>query len=163
MFGGLSFLIAGHMACGVVGNDLVLRLGKNDSAAALDQPHTRQMDFTGRPIRSMIYVAPDGTASDHALNQWIKRSIKYVSTLSPKDLTADSTPSLERPTASARQIAPSTLTRPFSIPTPTSLQPFGDVVGSCGLGPPHASRSPRTQEPMLAVASMPLTLPFARI
>jgi TfoX/Sxy family transcriptional regulator of competence genes len=42
MFGGLSFLIAGQMACGVVGNDLVLRLGKNDAAAALDQPHTGQ-------------------------------------------------------------------------------------------------------------------------
>jgi TfoX/Sxy family transcriptional regulator of competence genes len=100
MFGGLSFLIAGHMACGVVGNDLVLRLGKNDAAATLDQPHTRPMDFTGRPIRSMIYIAPDGTARDRALNHWIKRSIKYVSTLPPKDLTADCTPPLKRPTAS---------------------------------------------------------------
>jgi hypothetical protein len=72
------------MTCGVVGNDLVLRLGENEADAALSQPHTRPMDFTGRPIRSMIYVAPSGTAADHALHQWIERAVTYIQTLPPK-------------------------------------------------------------------------------
>jgi TfoX/Sxy family transcriptional regulator of competence genes len=85
MFGGLSFLIGGHMACGIVGNDLVLRLSETDANAALDQPHTRPMDFTGRPIRSMIYVAPPGTTADHALHAWIERAVNYIRTLPPKN------------------------------------------------------------------------------
>ena len=85
MFGGLSFLIGGHMTCGIVGNDLVLRVGDTAAEAALDEPHVRPMDFTGRPIRSMIYVAPAGTATDQALKRWIERAVQYVQTLPPKD------------------------------------------------------------------------------
>lgn len=84
MFGGLSFLIGGHMTCGVVGDELVLRLGDAAAETALDEPHARPMDFTGRPIRSMIYVAPGGTAGDNELRAWIERAIEYVRTLPPK-------------------------------------------------------------------------------
>jgi TfoX/Sxy family transcriptional regulator of competence genes len=58
MFGGLAFLVAGHMACGVVGDELMLRLGEHDADAALDEPHTRPMDFTGKPMRTMVFVTP---------------------------------------------------------------------------------------------------------
>lgn len=85
MFGGLSFLIAGHMTCGVVGDDLVLRLGNAAADTALDASHVRPLDFTGRPIRSMIYVAPGGTASDNQLRTWIERAVEYVRTLPPKN------------------------------------------------------------------------------
>lgn len=76
MFGGLSFMVGGHMTCGIVGDDLVLRLGDTAAEAALDEPHVRPMEFTGRPIRSMIYVAPAGTATDRALKQWIERAVE---------------------------------------------------------------------------------------
>ena len=52
MFGGLAFMIAGNMACGIVGTDLMLRVGEDGADAALDQPHVRPMDFTHRPMRS---------------------------------------------------------------------------------------------------------------
>jgi hypothetical protein len=52
MFCGLAFLIAGNMACGVIDNDLVLRLGEANADIALDQPETRPFDFTGRPEKS---------------------------------------------------------------------------------------------------------------
>jgi TfoX/Sxy family transcriptional regulator of competence genes len=84
MFGGLAFLVAGHMACGIVGDDLMLRLGDDGADAALDEPHTRPMDFTGKPMKSMVYVAPAGTETDAALLAWVKRATAHTRTLPPK-------------------------------------------------------------------------------
>ena len=53
MFGGLAFMVDGHMACGIAGDDLMLRLGAEGAEAALQKPHVRPMDFTGRPMKGM--------------------------------------------------------------------------------------------------------------
>ena len=63
MFGGLAFLQRGNMVCGVVKADLMLRLGPQAAAEALAQPNTRPMDFTGKPLKSMIYVDAAGIVS----------------------------------------------------------------------------------------------------
>jgi len=84
MFGGLAFMVAGHMACGIVGDDLMLRLGEDGADAALDEPHTRPMDFTGKPMKSMVYVAPGGTQTDAALVAWVKQATAHARTLPPK-------------------------------------------------------------------------------
>ena len=84
MFGGLAFLVGGHMACGIVGTDLMLRLGEAGADAALDHPHVRPMDFTGRPIRTMVYVARQGIVADSALRRWVERAVEYVRALPPK-------------------------------------------------------------------------------
>ncbi len=85
MFGGVAFMVHGHMACGVIDDMLVLRLGDDGADEALAEPYTRPMDFTGKPLRSMIYVDPAGTRTDAALKAWIDRGLKYVRTLPPKD------------------------------------------------------------------------------
>ena len=84
MFGGLAFLIAGNMVCGIVGADLMLRLGEAGAGAALDQPHVRPMDFTGRPMKTMVYVDPAGTNTHDALKGWVDRAIAYASSLPAK-------------------------------------------------------------------------------
>jgi TfoX/Sxy family transcriptional regulator of competence genes len=84
MFGGLAFLVGGHMACGIVGSHLMLRLGESGADAALDRPHVRPMDFTRRPTRTMVYVAPVGIVADPALEQWVARAVEYVRALPPK-------------------------------------------------------------------------------
>jgi len=84
MFGGLAFMVAGHMACGIVGDDLMLRLGNYGADAALDEPHTRPMDFTGKPMKSMVYVAPAGTETDAALFAWVQRATAHARTLPPR-------------------------------------------------------------------------------
>jgi TfoX/Sxy family transcriptional regulator of competence genes len=84
MFGGLAFLVGGHMACGVVGGDLMLRLGEAGADAALDHPHVRPMDFTGRPMRTMVYVAADGIVDDRTLTEWVERAVEFAHTLAPK-------------------------------------------------------------------------------
>jgi hypothetical protein len=84
MFGGLAFMSGGHMACGIVGSDLMLRLGEDGADAALDTPHARPMDFTGRPMRGMVYIAPAGVATAAELSEWVDRALRYVGTLPPK-------------------------------------------------------------------------------
>jgi hypothetical protein len=84
MFGGLAFLVRGNMCCGIVGYELMVRVGPKQYAAALAQPYAREMDFTGRPMRGMVMVATDGLASDEALEYWVRRGIMFVSSLPSK-------------------------------------------------------------------------------
>ena len=78
MFGGLAFMVNGRMCCGVLKTDLVLRLTPEEAAASFRQPHTRPMDFTGKPIKSMIYVSATGTDSDKALAAWVESAVKFA-------------------------------------------------------------------------------------
>lgn len=83
MFGGLAFMLDGHMCCGIVGDELMLRLGVDGADAALQRPHVRPMDFTGRPMTGMVYVAPEGLRGV-ALRRWVERARAFVHTLPPK-------------------------------------------------------------------------------
>ena len=84
MFGGVAFLVNGHMCCGVTKTDLVLRLAASDVSLALKRPHTRPMDFTGKPMKSMIFVDAHGTDSDKALSEWVGSAYAFVRALPPK-------------------------------------------------------------------------------
>lgn len=75
MFGGLVFMVNGHMACGVIHDDLFVRVGSAGFADAVARPHARPMDFTGQPSRGMVYVAPAGTAADADLARWITMAV----------------------------------------------------------------------------------------
>ncbi len=54
MFGGLAFMVNGHMCCGVIGDDLVLRVGADRAEQVLEEPHARPMDFTDRPLKRFV-------------------------------------------------------------------------------------------------------------
>ena len=84
MFGGLAFMLRGNMCCGVVGDMLMLRLGEEGATAALDEPHAIPMDFTGKGMKSMVYVGPEGTADPESLNRWVNRGADYAAGLPPK-------------------------------------------------------------------------------
>ena len=83
MFGGLAFMLNGHMFTGIVGGELMLRLGEAGAEAALRREHVRQMDFTGRPMKAMVFVEPVGL-DGHALAQWVTSAAAFVRTLPPK-------------------------------------------------------------------------------
>ena len=83
MFGGLAFMVDGHMCCGIVGSDLMLRLGPAGAEAALALSHVRSMDFTGRLMTSMVYVAPEGLRGV-ALRRWVEKATAFARTLPPK-------------------------------------------------------------------------------
>jgi TfoX/Sxy family transcriptional regulator of competence genes len=84
MFGGLAFLVSGNMCCGVIGSDAMLRLGADAADAALDEPHTRPMDFTGRPMKNMVYVGPAGLEDRAAVRGWVDRALAFATSLPPK-------------------------------------------------------------------------------
>jgi TfoX/Sxy family transcriptional regulator of competence genes len=83
MFGGLTFMVAGHMCCGVNGDELIVRLDRDREADALARPHARPMDFTGRPMRGFVTVRPEGLKG-RQLNQWLREAVARAELLPPK-------------------------------------------------------------------------------
>jgi TfoX/Sxy family transcriptional regulator of competence genes len=81
MFGGLAFMVSGHMACGIVGEDLMVRVGPARYEKALARRHARPMDFTGKALRGMIYVGPAGLRSRAVLSGWIQLALELVRSL----------------------------------------------------------------------------------
>ena len=84
MFGGLAFLLRGHMCCGVLRDELVVRVGPGRHEEALGRPHARPMDFTGRPMRGFVYVAPPGCKTDKSLREWVGLGVAFVRSLPAK-------------------------------------------------------------------------------
>ena len=84
MFGGIAFLVNGNMSVGIVGELLCARLGRDGAQAALAEPHTRPMDFTGKPLSTMVYVEPDGLVRASELQAWVGRALAFAGTLPPK-------------------------------------------------------------------------------
>ena len=81
MFGGICFMVRGNMCCGTLKQDLVVRLGPERYEQALAKRHVRPMNFTGRPLRGFVFVAPDGVKTQRALASWVGQGLKYIQTL----------------------------------------------------------------------------------
>jgi TfoX/Sxy family transcriptional regulator of competence genes len=83
IFGGLTFLIAGNMSCGVNGNELIVRLDPEHEDEALARPHARPMDFTGRRMRGFVTVRPEGLTGKR-LSRWVQEAVARAESLPPK-------------------------------------------------------------------------------
>jgi hypothetical protein len=84
MFGGLAFMVGGHMCCGVIKDDLVVRVDPGRSEKFLEDDDVRPMDFTGRPMKGFLYIAPSGVAKEMDLRRWVDEGMSFVATLPPK-------------------------------------------------------------------------------
>ncbi len=83
MFGGIAFLLAGNMAVGVHGDDLIVRVSRDDHAALLAEPGARPFDMTGKPMAGWLLVAGD-VLDDDVLRAWVDRGVAYAGSLPPK-------------------------------------------------------------------------------
>lgn len=83
MFGGLALMVRGHMTVGVLGDDLIVRVGPDGYEDALASPAARPMDFTGRPMTGMVFVA-GANLDDAALGAWVRRGLTFTASLPPK-------------------------------------------------------------------------------
>jgi len=81
MFGGSAFLLRGRMCCGILENDLIVRVGPDRYTPALARPHVRPMDFTGRPTTGFVFVGPRGVKTAAALAKWVREAVEYALTL----------------------------------------------------------------------------------
>jgi TfoX/Sxy family transcriptional regulator of competence genes len=88
MFGGIAFLVEGHMSVGIVQDKLMVRVGPESYDRVLRERHAHRMDFTGRPMKGFVYVVPSGYESDADLQRWVNLGVAYVTTLPAKPASA---------------------------------------------------------------------------
>lgn len=84
MFGGVCHLLNGNMFCGVYREFLILRLGEEAAADALEQTHVNVFDITGKPMRGWVMVSRAGFESDRTLKSWLDKAAAFVAALPPK-------------------------------------------------------------------------------
>ena len=84
MFVGICFLLRGNMACGIINEDLIVRVGSERYEASLKLPHTRKFDITGKPMKGWVMVSSDGYETDEDLFKWIQQGLHYALSLPPK-------------------------------------------------------------------------------
>ena len=84
MFGGVAFMIQGNMACGVLNDDVIVRVGRDKYGEAVIRPHARPFDITGRPMKGWVMVAAEGHRSEEALADWVAQGVAFALTLPPK-------------------------------------------------------------------------------
>jgi hypothetical protein len=72
------------MVCGVTKDKLMLRVGPEQYEACLTEEHTSHMDFTGKPLRGMIFVAKEGYDTDSSLEYWISKALSFATSLPKK-------------------------------------------------------------------------------
>ena len=84
MFGGLSFMFSEKMFCGVLKYDLVLKMSPEQCEDALKKPNVRHMDFTGRPMKSFVYVSQKGCKSEKGLKKWVDISLNHAKSIKKK-------------------------------------------------------------------------------
>lgn len=103
MFGGLAFLQDGKMFCGIVKDDLMVRVGPERYKEALARTGARPMDFTGRPMTGYVFVGPRGCNSSKAVASWVRWSAEFVSTLKTKPKRKRSKPKPPRRSSRSRK------------------------------------------------------------
>src|SRR5438477_396051 len=69
---------------GLVRDDLMVRVGADAFDEAMSRPHVRVMDFTHRPSKGIVYVAPAGVRDDRELEGWVARGVRYARSLPAK-------------------------------------------------------------------------------
>ena len=84
MFGGIGFFLNGNMLAGILRDSMIVRLGPEQGHDALQEPHVREFNITGKSMKNWIIVDPDGIDSDRQLQNWIDRARAFVRTLPAK-------------------------------------------------------------------------------
>lgn len=84
MFGGIAFMMKGNMACGVIGDDLIARVGPERYEAALNEPGAQPFDFTGRPMKGWVKVSDEALSEDEDLAKWVERGRATAESLPSK-------------------------------------------------------------------------------
>jgi TfoX/Sxy family transcriptional regulator of competence genes len=85
MFGGIAWMVGGNMACGVMGEDLCVKLSVEDAEKALEGPDTRPFRMGDRPpAKAFVMVAGSAVAEDAELARWVDAGADHAASLPPK-------------------------------------------------------------------------------
>lgn len=85
MFGGTGYILRGNLACGLQGNDLIVRVGVDKGKAALSQPFVRPfMGVPGRTMAGWVLVSPEGISTENELRYWVELGCNFAMSLPEK-------------------------------------------------------------------------------
>ena len=84
MFGGLAWLLDGHLLCGARDIGLMARLGKGNDGWALEQPDIESMVMSGRQMSGWVRAGLDTCADDELRKRLLDAAVAFVRTLPPK-------------------------------------------------------------------------------
>lgn len=84
MFGGICFLLFGNMVCGIINDDLIVRVGTDVYEEALKSRGVKKFDLTGKPMKGWVMVLSKVLESDETLSVWVQKATKFVRSLPPK-------------------------------------------------------------------------------
>lgn len=86
MFGGLGFMLDGHMAVAAASTgSLMVRADPDDAEGWVDGEAVNPMEMRGRAMSGWLLVAPEALADDDQLQLWVDRGVAHVRTLPPKE------------------------------------------------------------------------------
>ena len=84
MFGGICYTVNGNIACGVIRDQLIVRVGKQAYQASLEKEGVNEFDITGRAMRGWVMVDLAAVSEDQALLDWVARGVSFAASLEKK-------------------------------------------------------------------------------
>lgn len=84
MFGGLCFMLNGHMCCGIETDRLMVRVLSDRYEALIKKPHAREMDLTGKPLKGFLFISEAGYRTAAGLARWLDEAVMFVKAKPPK-------------------------------------------------------------------------------
>ena len=84
MFGGVAFMVTGHMAVGVSKDRLLVRVDPADGESWLKEKDVHPMTFTGKPMKAFLFVAAPAVARSPGVKKWVTRALAAVAKLPAK-------------------------------------------------------------------------------
>ena len=86
MFGGVGYMLNGNMACGILGDDMIVRVNLDDYEKLLKRAHVKifTMKSGPRPMKGWLMVEPEGYKTTKQLADWVKMGVEFSTSLPPK-------------------------------------------------------------------------------
>ena len=83
-FGGVAFLVRGNVACGIIGDEMLVRVGPQRHDEAMSSKDAKPFSLTGRASKGWVLVAPSGLRSPARLKKWVEMGLEFAKSLPPK-------------------------------------------------------------------------------
>lgn len=77
MMGGLCFMVDQKMCVGVVKDELMVRIDPDIQQELLKKRESREMDFTGKPMKGYVFVSPVGIDKKDDLQFWLQKALDF--------------------------------------------------------------------------------------
>lgn len=86
MFGGVGYILNGNMACGILGEDMIVRVSVDEYETLLKRTHVKIFTMKGgpKPMKGWLMVEPEGCKTKKQLSAWVKKGVEFTLTLPPK-------------------------------------------------------------------------------